>query len=198
MPKRVDHQERKTEILQAFLDHAAREGLHCVTMRSVAAHADISLRQVQYYFGTKDALVQEGLHLLEQRSYRSVNEHLSSLPDSSSACAILSALFEVALPTDTVSRQFHLLWMSYAMLSMTSPSSIDTPLLDSSNRLQSQIEEILADGISNGELRGDLNVEIEAVVLLGLINGLGTAVLLGQQTVETATMSFTHQIDRLR
>ncbi len=197
MPKRVDHHKRKSEILQELLAHAASEGLHNVTLRGVAAQAGISLRQVQYYFGTKDVLIQEGLHLLEQHSHRGVNKRLSALPDSSSAYATLMALFEEALPTDSESRQFHLLWMSYAMLSLTTPLPLDTPLLDGPNRLQRQLTKILVDGVMCGELRANLNAEIEAIILLGLINGLGTAVLLGQQTVETATGSFTHQIDRL-
>lgn len=198
MPKRVDHHERKTEILQAFFVQAGSEGLHNVTLRGVAAQAGVSLRQVQYYFGTKNDLMQAGLDMLEQQSHRGVSERISALSDSSSARSTLLAFFEEALPTDDESRQFHLLWMSYAMLSLTSPSLSDSPLLDGPNRLQRQITEVLARGVTCGELRDDLDSEIEAILLLGLMNGLGTAVLLGQQTVKTATIAFRHQIDRLR
>ena len=198
MPKLVDHQERKAEILGAFFAQSVAKGLHNVTLRGVAAEAGVSLRQVQYYFGTKDILVQAGLDMLEEQSHRGVSERLAKLSDSSSALDMLLALFKEALPAHTNSRQFHLLWMSYAMLSLSNPSLLNATLLEGPNRLQSNIIEILERGVGSGELRDSLNVEIEAIILLGLINGLGTAVLLGQQSAEAATASFTHQIDRLR
>jgi DNA-binding transcriptional regulator YbjK len=167
MPKRVNHQECKTEILQVFLTCAAIEGLQSVTLRGVAAQAGISLRQIQYYFGTQDALVQEGLHMLEQRSHHGFNERLSTLSDDSGACTTLITLFEVALRIDAESRQ-------------------------------QQITEILAHGIKPGGLHQDLNAEVEAIVLLGLINGLEAVVLLRQQTAETTITAFTTQVNRLR
>ena len=53
---------------------AAREGLHAVSLRAVAAEAGISLRSVQYYFDTKARLMQSGLTALENIS----NERLSA------------------------------------------------------------------------------------------------------------------------
>ena len=49
-----------------------------------------------------------------------------------------------------------------------------------------------------GELNEGLNLKNEAVILLALINGLGTAVLLGQQSVEDTIKSFAYHIARLK
>ena len=57
MPKRVDHEERRRQIADALLRTAARRGLHATGMREVAAEAGVSLRLVQYYFGTKEELM---------------------------------------------------------------------------------------------------------------------------------------------
>src|SRR6201986_422151 len=57
MPKRVDHEGRRRQIADALLRTAAPRGLHATGMREVAAEAGVSLRLVQYYFGTKEDLM---------------------------------------------------------------------------------------------------------------------------------------------
>ena len=61
MPKRVDHEVRRKQIAEALVRIAGQRGLHAVGMRDVAAEAGISLRLVQYYFQTKEKLLQIGL-----------------------------------------------------------------------------------------------------------------------------------------
>ncbi|MEJ2411280.1 MAG: TetR family transcriptional regulator C-terminal domain-containing protein [Novosphingobium sp.] len=197
MPRTVDHEERRSMILEAFMAVAAREGLHAVSLRAVAAEAGISLRSVQYYFDTKAGLMQAGLATLEKLSNERVKTRLEALEPSPSARTTLQALFAVALPTDRESRRFHLLWTSYAMLAMTDPEISDRTFVDSPNRLQERIAFILEEGKSSGEFDGALNGELEATILISLIHGLGTAVLVGQQTSESATSSFEHYLDRL-
>lgn len=198
MPKRVDHCQRRTEILLVFLTLAAEKGLHNTSLRMVASSAKISLRQVQYYFGTKDALVQAGLELLEQQSYNGVQERLTTLPDSCSCRDTLLALLEEAMPTDKNSQQFHLLWMSYAIFSLTKSYSLTPTQLKSPNNLQRHIKDLIKRGIDDGEFHRTLDIEVEAITLLVLINGLGNAVLLGQQSVENATKVFELQLDRFK
>ena len=67
MPKRVDHDERRTQIAEALIQVAGRRGLHAVGMRDVAAEAGVSLRLVQYYFQTKEKLLFYGLQHLADR-----------------------------------------------------------------------------------------------------------------------------------
>jgi AcrR family transcriptional regulator len=57
VPKRVDHEERRQRIADALVRSAATRGLHATGMREVAAEAGVSLRLVQYYFGTKEELL---------------------------------------------------------------------------------------------------------------------------------------------
>ena len=57
MPRRVDHEERRRQIADALVRTAATRGLHATGMREVAAEAGVSLRLVQYYFGTKEELL---------------------------------------------------------------------------------------------------------------------------------------------
>ena len=73
MPKRVDHEERRQQIADALLRTAATRGLHATGMREVAAEAGVSLRLVQYYFGTKEELLLAAMqHLAARFSARAV------------------------------------------------------------------------------------------------------------------------------
>ncbi len=197
MPRTVDHDERRSMILEAFMRLAAREGLHAVSLRGVAAEAGISLRLVQYYFETKARLMQSGLTALETISNERLSARLQSLGPSPGARATLEAYFAVALPTDRESRQFHLLWTSYAMLAMTDPEISDRTFVDGPDRQQERIASLLEKGKSDGAFYAALDSEIEATILISLIHGLGTAVLVGQQTAERAFASFGYHLDRL-
>lgn len=76
MPKRVDHEERRGQIAEALIRVAGRRGLHAVGMRDVAAEAGVSLRLVQYYFGTKEKLLLYGLQHLTDRFTERVGARL--------------------------------------------------------------------------------------------------------------------------
>ena len=76
MPKRVDHEERRRQIADALLRTAATRGLHAAGMREVAAEAGVSLRLVQYYFGTKEELMlfaMQQLAALNRATARALN-----------------------------------------------------------------------------------------------------------------------------
>ena len=197
MPRTVDHEERRSMILESFMRLAAREGLHAVSLRGVAAEAGISLRLVQYYFETKARLMQSGLNALETISNERLSARLLNLGPSPGVRATLEAYFAVALPTDHESRQFHLLWTSYAMLAMTDPEISDRTFVDGPDRQQERIASLLEKGKSDGAFHDALDSEIEARILICLIHGLGTAVLVGQQTAESAFASFGHYLDRV-
>ncbi len=57
MPRRVDHAARRREITDAVIRITLKGGLTAATFREVAAEAGVSVRLVQYYFGSKDELL---------------------------------------------------------------------------------------------------------------------------------------------
>src|SRR6478735_6123385 len=57
MPKRVDTGKRRREMTDAVRRITAKGGLTAATFREVAAEAGVSVRVVQYYFGSKDELM---------------------------------------------------------------------------------------------------------------------------------------------
>ena len=67
MPKQVDHDQRRVEIIEALFRIAAREGLAAASIRAVAAEAGVPAPQVQYYFGTKARLLTAAVQQLGAR-----------------------------------------------------------------------------------------------------------------------------------
>ena len=197
MPRTVDHDERRSMILEAFVTVAVREGLHAVSMRSVAAEAGISLRLVQYYFKTKTGLMQAGLTMLDRLSNERWANRAANFQKPSTATEILKALFVEALPTDSRRRDFHLLWMSYAVLGMTDAEIANCVFIEGPNQLLQRIASLLKQGQATGEFGAELGADSEAAILLGLLHGLGTAVMIGLQSGETALELLHLHLNRL-
>ncbi|NLU66041.1 TetR/AcrR family transcriptional regulator [Streptomyces sp. HNM0574] len=186
MPKRVDHAERRAHIIDALVRVAAREGPHAVTMRSVAAEADVSLRVVQYYFDSKAELTRAALQRLEEQSHQRWAERLEGLPQPVTAPAFVEAFTAEALPSDEPSRTFHQVWTSYATLARTDPELADQPLVEGPARLEGQLRDILQQAQDDGTLAPKVDAEAEAARLLAVSHGLGTGVLVGLHSPETA------------
>ncbi|WP_199431086.1 TetR/AcrR family transcriptional regulator [Qaidamihabitans albus] len=197
MPKHVDHAERRAQITEGLLRVAGREGLHAVTMRSVAAEAGVSLRLVQYYFRSKAELMHATLERLERQSHERWATRLARLPSPPPAREFIEAFLAEALPTDERSRTFHLVWTSYAVLAMTDPELAEQPFVEGPNRLEHELTEVLGRARAAGELAPGLDATTEAARLLALNHGLGTSVLVGQRTAAEATAVLRYHLDLL-
>ncbi|HEV6954389.1 TetR/AcrR family transcriptional regulator [Promicromonospora citrea] len=69
MPRIVDHAERRAQIVMALWMVIAERGIEGVSLRTVAAAADVSMGRIQHYFGTKEALVLAGCTALIDSAY---------------------------------------------------------------------------------------------------------------------------------
>lgn len=79
--RRVSEEVRREQILAAAFGVAARDGLAGLTVRSVAAEADVSHALVLFHFGRKERLVQELLEwLLSTTAALEVPEEIARLP----------------------------------------------------------------------------------------------------------------------
>lgn len=196
MPKRVDHGLRRAQIIDGLVRCAAREGLHAVTMRGVADEAGVSLRLVQYYFQSKSQMMQAALESLEADSVAQWADRITASA-SSSVRARLEAFLAAALPTDEQSRTHHLLWTSYAVLSVTDTDMAEQPFVDGPNLRERELAQLLRNAIDDGELPVDRDPGIEAGRLLTLSHGLGTSVLVGQRTITTAQRILQYHLDQM-
>ncbi|MDT9686685.1 TetR/AcrR family transcriptional regulator [Streptomyces sp. TRM76323] len=197
MPKRVDHAERRTEIAEALLRVAGRRGLHAVGMRDVAAEAGVSLRLVQYYFETKEKLLLHGLQHLAERFGERVAARIRAAGGDPDPRATVEALLMASLPSDEESRTFHLVYTSYAVLAVTDRALAAQPFIRNPDAAEDALTGLLDRAREAGLARSDVDARLEAVSLLAMSAGLGTAVLAGQRTPESAAEVLRHHLDRI-
>ncbi|MEV4744676.1 TetR/AcrR family transcriptional regulator [Streptomyces sp. NPDC049555] len=197
MPKRVDHDERRRQIAEALVRVAGRRGLHAVGMRDVAAEAGVSLRLVQYYFETKEKLLLYGLRHLTAGLEARVAARVRAAGDTAGPRALIEALLTEALPTDDESRTFHLVHTAYAVLSVTDEALAAQPFTEDPDAAENAVAGLLQRAKDADLVPEGTDVRTEAITLLALSAGLGTSVLVGQRTVESATTVLRHHLDRL-
>ncbi|MFD3554709.1 TetR/AcrR family transcriptional regulator [Streptomyces goshikiensis] len=197
MPKRVDHEERRAQIAEALVRVAARRGLHAVGMRDVAAEADVSLRLVQYYFQTKENLLFYGLQHLAAGLGARVAARLRAIGPNPGPRATVEALLMEALPTDGASREFHIVFTAYAALALTDEALAAQPFIENPNAAEDALTGLLRQAKDAGLTPPGTDPRTEAIGLLAMSAGLGTSVLVGQRTQESAAGVLRHHLDRL-
>ncbi|MER0484982.1 TetR/AcrR family transcriptional regulator [Streptomyces sp. Edi2] len=197
MPKRVDHEERRTQIAEALVRVAGRRGLHAIGMRDVAAEAGVSLRLVQYYFETKEKLLLHGLQQLTTGLGARIADRVRAAGDTPGPRGMIEAILLEALPVDEESRTFHLVYTSYAVLSVTDEALAAQPFIDGPDAAEDLVAGQLERAREAGLTAPGTDVRTEAISLLALSAGLGTSVLVGQRTPEAAAAVLRHHLDRL-
>ncbi|WP_264931194.1 TetR/AcrR family transcriptional regulator, partial [Streptomyces sp. A012304] len=197
MPKRADHDERRAQIAEALIRVAGRRGLHAVGMRDVAAEAGVSLRLVQYYFQTKEKLLFHGLQHLTDRFTARVAARLRAAGPDAGPRAAIEALLLASLPTDEESRTFHLLYSSYAILSVTDTALAAQPFIDDPNAAEDALTGLLGQAHEAGLTGRDIDTRTEAISLLAMTAAMGTSILVGQRGPESAIAVLRHHLDRL-
>src|ERR1700722_5749043 len=153
VPKRVDHEERRRQIADALLRTAATRGLHATGMREVAAEAGVSLRLVQYYFGTKEELLLAAMqHLAVQFAERAM-ARINRLKETESPASprdVIAAILTEALPADDERRTFTVLYTAYFALSLTDPALAIAPLVKNS----AAVNDVVAAQLRAGQAAG--------------------------------------------
>ena len=113
MPKVVDHEERRWEIVYALWLVIAEHGIEGVSLRHVAAAAGVSMGRIQHYFGTKEALVLAGCTALVQSAHGGYQETAGAAPRER-----LLHVVSQQIPRDDVGRAGVSVWYAYVAKSI--------------------------------------------------------------------------------
>jgi AcrR family transcriptional regulator len=200
VPKRVDHEERRRQIADALLRTAAARGLHAAGMREVAAEAGVSLRLVQYYFGTKEELMLFAMQQLAAQFAARAMAQISKIKqaqDPVSPRDVIAAILTQALPADDERRTFTVLYTAYFALSLTDPALAIGPLVKNSNAVADVVASQLRAAQAAGDTPAGLDPDLEALSLLAMSAGLGTSILGGQSSPGQAQAVIDYHLDRL-
>jgi AcrR family transcriptional regulator len=203
VPKRVDHEERRRQIADALLRVAAVRGLHATGMREVAAEAGVSLRLVQYYFGTKEELLLAAMQQLAAQFSERVLARIQRIKKAGASGGpasprdVIAAILTEALPADDERRTFTIVYTAYLALSLTDPALAIAPLVKNSGAVMDVVAAQLRAAQAAGDMPVHLDPDLEAVSLLTMSAGLGTSVIAGQSSVEQAHAVIGYHLYRL-
>ena len=162
-------QQIKEKILVSAIEHIEEKGIQALTIRAVAAKAGVNSAAVNYYFGTKEALVEEALARTLEEFKRIPAETLQA--ENTDSQTRLREFF-VALFEGLVR------WPRIARAHLQSPlfqADYGTPFIDTFNSfligLLQQLEEMPL-GSREENLRVRIIQTISAVLIPGLMPGL--------------------------
>ncbi|MEV4825758.1 TetR/AcrR family transcriptional regulator [Micromonospora sp. NPDC049274] len=186
MPKKVDHQQRRTLIADALMRVAADQGLEAVSLRHVAGAAGVSAGMVQHYFRTKDEMMAFALSVVRERSQIRVTDAVTGLGENPSPRLLLRTMIIALLPLDEHTRDDGRVALAFLAYTAVRPSAAPS-LREDTTQLTGFIASLLPDD------RGDA----AATGLLALMEGLGVYLLGGQYTAEQALAALDAHLDLL-
>src|SRR4051794_7027640 len=173
MPKQVDHDVRRRQMTDAVCRITTKGGLTAATFREVAAEAGVSVRLVQYYFGTKDELLLATQRHVGERSIRRLEAWIAKTDGSPRQW--LRAFMGSFIPTDDESRVAMLMYVALHTESLVDQTLARVEALE----LPRTMQRTMADHLRRGRLAKGVDVDREASILTAMLPSLGQSVLDG-------------------
>ncbi|MEZ0071057.1 TetR/AcrR family transcriptional regulator [Planotetraspora sp. GP83] len=194
MPKIVDHEERRGEVVAAARRIILRDGIEAATTRAIAKEAGYSNGVLTHYFADKDDILVSAL----EASHRRIAERLA---DKLSGLGGLAALREVLLdnvPLDDDRVQETGLEIGFWGRSLTSPDLLEVQRREAAE-LRYLVLSLLQSAAEAGEIRTDEDLEDIAERLLALVDGLSVHRLLypGRVTDDRLERLILRELDHL-
>ncbi|WP_327281776.1 MULTISPECIES: TetR/AcrR family transcriptional regulator [unclassified Streptomyces] len=184
MPRQVDHDGRRRLIAEAVCRLADESGLEGVTLRDVAARAQVSMGAVQRCFRTKDEMLVFALGYVGERIGERVRARLVRSPAQSAGTALGHAATEVSLLREEHRAEARV-WLAFVAQAAVSEPLAET-LKANYAALQESFTQLIAEAAEDSGRSAPLDPQREARTLLALADGLTAHVLIGHLTPQQA------------
>jgi AcrR family transcriptional regulator len=179
---KVEHL-RKPQIIAAAADVLYERGLFDTRIGDIAERAGTSSPTILYYFESKDRLLEEAVDLTDREFYARMTE--GQAQRRGAVEKLVHLIEETSLGPGGLSDWT--LWMEMWVRARRDPAVRDTYF-----RLDRRQRELIANIVREGQASGDFDRNADpddfALVLSGLMDGLGVQVTLGQPDVTAELM----------
>jgi AcrR family transcriptional regulator len=179
---KVDHL-RKPQIIAAAAEVLYERGLFDTRIADIAERAGTSSPTILYYFESKDRLLAEAVGLADRDFYERLSTGQGKLEHASER--LVHLIEQTSLGPGGLND--YTLWMEIWVRARRDPS-VRRSYFRLDRRQRALIAEIVRDGQRDGEFSADADPEDFALVLSGLLDGLGVQVTLGQPDVSPVRM----------
>jgi AcrR family transcriptional regulator len=168
LPKIVDHECRRQELVEAAWRVITRVGIDNVTVREIATESGYSTGTLAHYFRSKDDILRSAL----ERADNEIKLRLERIPEDAHPAAALRHVLQEALPLDD-RRAFELtLDVNFWARALNQPS-----LRALQHRDHDVWREIVHDRVERAQRDGAIDTERTAVdttdMLVAFVDGLG-------------------------
>ncbi|SDM20824.1 TetR/AcrR family transcriptional regulator [Allokutzneria albata] len=180
MPKVIDHELRRRQVVDALLRLTAERGLDEVSVAKVAAAAGVSVGLVQHYFANKDEMLLLAFHTIDERFDERLRAWLETAGGAPEDVPVRSLVREVLLqlmPLDQERADEVRVWLAFCARSVGTPQLAkvyETAML----RRVEQMSDAVRRGQEAGEIPAGLDPSAEALQLLAFAEGLAQQALL--------------------
>jgi AcrR family transcriptional regulator len=186
----VDRDERRREIADAVIRITVKGGLASATFREVAAEAGVSVRLVQYYFGTKDQLLLATQRRVAERSIARIRRFQAGAGDAPRDR--IRTIMRSFVPVDDESRDAMLVYVALFTASLLDPAL----KRKEAGEVPGSMRQAFAHQLRRARLRAGVDPDREALVLLTLVTGVSQGILDGQITPAEAFATIDYALDR--
>jgi AcrR family transcriptional regulator len=195
MPKIVNWDERRDEILSATWRVIARDGIARATIRAIAREAHCSPGILSHYFGDKADILGAALLL----SHRRVSARMDARAADLAGLDALRVIMLEALPLDDERDLEARIEISFWGRALGNPElrAVQNTEFD---RFAGRLHGHLAEAVKRGELRDGVDIDLAAHQLLVLIDGLSAQRVLypGQVTAARQRQMLGELLDSFR
>jgi AcrR family transcriptional regulator len=196
LPRQVDYEERRSRIAEAVCALIARSGMEAVSLRDVAAEADVSMGAVQRCFRTKEDMLLFALEHISRRVSERAGRRIAAASEPRAASTLLShTLAELALLDEESKAEAHV-WLAFVSHA-PADERLASVLRDTFSKLHDLVVRLIRYGQDTGEMPPHLDPAHEANVLLALADGLTVHVLAGHHSPQAALDVLQRNVDRL-
>ncbi len=181
MPKYVDHDLRRQELLEALWRVVERDGAGSLSIRTIAAEARVSKTNVAYYFPHRLAILMAAAEQVVVQVNGAAKAEFLAQPCLETAIDALS----IAVPTTPTRRRQAEVWL---MLMLEGIQSTEVAgVLDAFNgSLLKDYRDGLELLVANGVLDASLDLDLEARRIQALIDGLSLHILTNEQRLDAS------------
>ncbi|AQZ69317.1 Transcriptional regulator, TetR family [[Actinomadura] parvosata subsp. kistnae] len=194
MPKIVDHDERRREVLSAASRVIVRDGIDAATTRAIAKEAGYSNGVLAHYFADKDEILLSAL----RHSHRRIRGRLTGKVAGMTGLAALREVLLDNLPLDAERWEETRLEVSFWSRSLASERLAEVQRAEA-GELRAAVRELLEQARTAGELSTDDDLDDVAERLLALVDGLSLHLLLYPDRMgrDVAERLMTQAVERL-
>lgn len=189
MPKVVDHDERRAQIVSATWDALSSVGLEGSTMRVIAERAGCTTGRLTHYFDSREEILTAALREVHDRA----GARMIRAADGASGAEALRAVLLEALPLDDERRREWRVWLAF-----WAQAAVDANLRAENGQRYSEWRDVL-DRLLREVVPGLRPAERTARVedLVALVDGLGLQVTLDTTaTVRARSSALRRAVDR--